>query len=106
MQKKRHKSVFEKTKGYRLRRNHVFRQAKTAVIKAGVNAYKDRRDKKRDFRRLWTARLNAAVRPLGMSYSQFIHKLYLKRVALDRKALSNLAIAHPKTFEAVVAFVK
>ena len=106
MQKKRHKNILAKTKGYRLRRNNVFRQAKTAVLKAGFNAYKDRRDKKRTFRALWNVRINAAVRPLGTTYSKFIHAMYLKKVALNRKVLSNLAITNPETFKAVVAFVK
>jgi large subunit ribosomal protein L20 len=64
-------------------------------MKAGTNSYIGRKRKKRDFRRLWNIRINNAVRPLGLSYSQFIHKLYVKRVILDRKALSNLSITHP-----------
>ena len=106
MTKKRHKSVLSKAKGYRMVRGNTFSNAKTAVMKAGTNAYKDRRRKKRDFRRLWNIRINAAVRPLGMSYSKFIGALYIKRVSLNRKVLSNLAISHPKVFEQVVQFVK
>jgi large subunit ribosomal protein L20 len=86
--------------------NNVWTLAKNALMKAGQNAYKDRRNKKRTFRALWNIRINAAVRPLGMTYSSFIHALYEKKVELDRKALSNLAISHPKVFEKVVAFVK
>ena len=86
--------------------NNVWTLAKNALMKAGQNAYKDRRNKKRTFRALWNIRINAAVRPLGMNYSEFIHALYEKKVVLDRKALSNLAISHPQVFEKVVAFVK
>ena len=75
-------------------------------MKAGLNAYKDRRRKKRDFRKLWTIRLNAAVRPLGLTYSSFIHAMYLKHVKLNRKVLSNLAILNPSVFADVVKFVK
>ncbi len=75
-------------------------------MKAGLNAYKDRRRKKRDFRKLWTIRLNAAVRPLGLTYSSFIHAMYLKHVKLNRKVLSNLAILNPSVFAKVVEFVK
>ncbi len=75
-------------------------------MKAGLNAYKDRRRKKRDFRKLWTIRLNAAVRPLGLTYSRFIHAMYLKHVKLNRKVLSNLAISHPSIFSEVVKSVK
>lgn len=75
-------------------------------MKAGTNAYKDRRNKKRTFRRLWNVRINAAARAAGMSYSRFINALYVKRVSLNRKVLSNLAISHPKVFDSIVAFVK
>ena len=85
---------------------NVFSRAKNALAKAGTNAYIDRRNKKRAFRNLWNIRINNAVRPLGMNYSQFIHALYKKHVKLDRKALSNLAIANPEVFAKVVAFVK
>ncbi len=106
MTKKRHKKVLELAKGYRGVRSTSFKHAKTATMKAGLNAYKDRRRKKRDFRKLWTIRLNAAVRPLGFTYSNFIHAMYLKNVILDRKVLSNLAIAHPSVFADVVNFMK
>ncbi len=106
MTKKRHKKVLKLAKGFRGVRSHSFRHAKTATMKAGLNAYKDRRRKKRDFRKLWTIRLNAAVRPLGMTYSQFIHSMYLKHVKLNRKVLSNLAITNPSILADVVKFVK
>jgi large subunit ribosomal protein L20 len=106
MTKKRHKKVLELAKGYRGVRSTSFKHAKTATMKAGLNAYKDRRRKKRDFRKLWTIRLNAAVRPLGLTYSSFIHAMYLKHVKLNRKVLSNLAILNPSAFAEVVKFVK
>ncbi len=85
---------------------NVFSRVKNAVAKAGTNAYIDRRMKKRTFRNLWTIRINNAVSELGLSYSKFIHALYLKHVKIDRKALSNLAISHPEVFAKVVSFVK
>ena len=104
--RKRHKKVIKQAKGYRGVRSTAYSHAKTAVMKAGMNAYKDRRNKKRTFRRLWNLRINAAVRAAGMNYSRFIHALYVKRVGLNRKVLSNLAISHPKVFENIVKFVK
>lgn len=85
---------------------NVFSRVKNAIAKAGTNAYIDRRAKKRTFRRLWNVRINAAVRAVGLTYSEFIHALYLKHVKLDRKALSNLAISHPEVFSKVVEFVR
>lgn len=102
----RHKSIIAKTKGYRLMNGNVFSRAKNAVMKAGTNAYIDRRNKKRTFRALWNVRLNAALRPLGLSYSVFINKLTVNKVKLDRKALSNLAIAYPTVFAKIVDAVK
>ena len=84
---------------------NVYSRAKNAIMKAGQNSYVGRRLKKRQFRRLWTIRLNNAVRPLGTNYSTFIHNLYVNKVKLNRKVLSNLAIAHPQVFEAVVKTV-
>ncbi len=106
MTKKRHKKVLALAKGYRGVRSRAFKHAKIAMMKAGLNAYKDRRRKKRDFRKLWTIRLNAAVRPLGLTYSSLIHNLYQKHVKLNRKVLSNLAIQNPSIFADVVKFVK
>ncbi len=106
MTKKRHKAVLKLAKGYRGVRGSAFKHAKIATMKAGLNSYKDRRRKKRDFRKLWTIRLNAAVRPLGLTYSKFIHSMYLKHVKLNRKVLSNLAISNPSIFADVVKFVK
>ncbi len=106
MTKKRHKKVLALAKGYRGVRSSAFKHAKIATMKAGLNAYKDRRRKKRDFRKLWTIRLNAAVRPLGMTYSRLINALYTKHVKLHHKVLSNLAISNPTIFADVVKFVK
>lgn len=76
------------------------------MLKAGVNAYRDRRNKKRSFRRLWQIRLNAAVRPLGLSYSRFIDGLKKANIALDRKILSNLAKDYPAIFKQIVEKTK
>jgi large subunit ribosomal protein L20 len=96
----RHKKVLTLAKGYRGRRNAVYRIAKEAVMKAGQYAYRDRRLKKRDFRALWIARINAAVRELGMSYSVFMNGLKKASIEVDRKVLADLAV-HDK-----VAFAK
>ena len=103
---KRHKKIIAQAKGYRMMNGNVFSRVKNAVAKAGTNAYIDRRNKKRTFRALWIVRLGNAVRPLGFSYSTFINAMYKKRVELDRKNLSNLAISHPAVFAKVVEFVK
>jgi large subunit ribosomal protein L20 len=84
----------------------VFSRAKNAWMKAGLNAYIGRKRKKRDFRRLWTIRINVATRELGTTYSRFINAMYKKRVMLNRKVLSNLAISNPTVFAKIVDFVK
>ena len=94
--KARHKKVLALAKGYRGRRNAVYRIAKEAVMKAGQYAYRDRRVKKREFRALWIARINAAVRELGMSYSVFMNGLKKASIDIDRKVLADLAV-HDKT---------
>ena len=106
MTKKRHKKMLSATKGYRLLNSRVFSRAKNAWMKAGTNSYIGRKQKKRNFRKLWTIRINAAARLSGLSYSKFINALYNKKVTLDRKALSNLAITNPNVFANVVNFVK
>jgi large subunit ribosomal protein L20 len=106
VQKRRHKKILKAAKGYRGLRSILFRQAKNAVAKAGQYAYAHRRLKKRDFRSLWITRLNAAVRPYGMSYSRFINALAKKKIVIDRKILSELAINEPKVFEKIVNEVK
>jgi large subunit ribosomal protein L20 len=102
----RHKKVLALAKGFRGRRKNVFRIAKQAVMKAGQYAYRDRRTKKRVFRQLWIARINAAVREEGMTYSEFINKLQKKGIELDRKVLADLAMNNPETFKNLVAQVK
>lgn len=106
MTKKRHKKMIKATKGFRMMNSKVFSRAKNAWMKAGLNAYIGRKQKKRNFRRLWTTRINSAVRQEGGTYSKFINALYMKKVKLDRKALSNLAISNPEVFKNVVKFVK
>ncbi len=106
MTHKRHKNWINLAKGYRRMNGNVYSRVRTAVMKAGQNSYIGRKAKKRNFRRLWNVRLNNAVRPLGFTYSTFIHSMYLKQVKLNRKVLSNLAISHPQIFTEVVNFVK
>lgn len=96
--RRRRNRVLKMAKGYRGGRSKLFRTATTAVDKALGYAYRDRRVKKRDFRRLWIARINAAVRPHKLSYSRFINGLKKADVALDRKVLAELAITDPKGF--------
>lgn len=102
----RHKKVIGAAKGFRGRRGNVFRIAKQAVMRAGQYAYRDRRNKKRVFRSLWIARLNAAVREHGMTYSVFIHGLGKANIEMDRKVLSDMAIADKPAFAALVGQVK
>jgi large subunit ribosomal protein L20 len=96
--KKKRRAVLERAKGFRGGANSHYRQAKEAVMKADAYAYRDRRNKKRDFRRLWITRINAAARQNGMSYSQFIHGLGLAGIELDRKVLADIAVRDPETF--------
>ena len=102
----RHKKVLALAKGYRGRRGNVYRIAKPAVMKAGQYAYRDRRNKKRVFRRLWIARINAATRALGLTYSQFINGLNKAGLGLDRKVLSDIAIHDEAAFARIVEQVK
>lgn len=104
--KDRRKKILKSTKGYWGRRNNVFRTAKDAATKAQQYAYRDRRRRKRDFRRLWIGRISAACRNNGMSYSRFMHGLDLAGVEINRKALSNMAIEDPKAFEALIEKAK
>jgi len=106
MTRKRHKELLKNTKGFRMLNSRVFSRAKNAWMKAGLNSYIGRKQKKREFRKLWTIRINTAARLSGTTYSKLIHSLYLKRVSLNRKVLSNLAITNPKVFENIVNFVK
>ncbi|HEY9460218.1 MAG TPA: 50S ribosomal protein L20 [Paralcaligenes sp.] len=102
----RHKKVINSAKGYRGRRGNVFRIAKQAVMKAGQYAYRDRRNKKRTFRALWIARINAACRELGVSYSVFIAGTKKASIELDRKVLADMAVHDKAGFAAVVAQAK
>jgi large subunit ribosomal protein L20 len=98
--------IFRRAKGYRGAKSTLLRQTKEAVIRAGVYAFRDRRDRKRQFRRLWIIRLNAAVRDKGLKYSSFIHGLEKAGIELDRKTLSEMAIHDPAGFNAIVEKVK
>ena len=102
----RHKKILALAKGYRGRRKNVYRVAKQAVMKAGQYAYRDRRTRKRVFRALWIARINAGARSHGVTYSKFIAGLKKAAIELDRKVLSDMAINDPAAFGAIVAKVK
>ena len=102
----RRKKILKLTKGSFGARKNVWTVAKNSWEKGQVYAYRDRRNKKRTFRGLWIQRINAGVRPYGMSYSEFIGKVNKKGIALNRKVLADLAMNHPEAFEAVVKAVK
>ena len=102
----RHKKVLKLSKSFRGRRNNVYRVAKQAVMKAGQYAYRDRRTKKRVFRALWIARINAAARNNDMTYSQFIHGLKKASIEMDRKVLADLAVFDKAAFSAIVEKAK
>ena len=102
----RHKKILALAKGFRGRRKNVYRVAKQAVMKAGQYAYRDRRTRKRVFRALWIARINAGARSHGVTYSRFIAGLKKLSIELDRKVLSDMAINDPAAFGAIVAKVK
>ena len=102
----RHKKILALAKGYRGRRKNVFRIAKQAVMKAGQYAYRDRRTRKRVFRQLWIARINAASRELGVTYSRFMAGLKKAQIDIDRKMLAELAVNDPAAFGAIMAKVK
>lgn len=103
---KKRRNVLKMTKGYRWGRATKLRLARVAALKAGVHAYRDRKAKKRNNRQLMQLRINAAVRPLGLSYSRFIDLLKKANIGLDRKVLSQLAASYPQVFEKVVGTVK
>ena len=102
----RHKKILALAKGFRGRRKNVFRVAKQAVMKAGQYAYRDRRAKKRDFRRLWIARINAAARECGITYSQFINGMNKAGITLDRKVLADIAVHAAAGFTALTEKAK
>jgi len=102
----KHKKVLKAAKGFYGRRKNTIRIAKQAVDKAAQYAYRDRKRRKRTFRALWIQRLNAAVRPFGLTYSRFINGLDRAGVTVDRKVLSDLAIVEPAAFQAIVEKAK
>jgi large subunit ribosomal protein L20 len=102
----KHKKVLKAAKGYYGRRKNTIRIAKQAVEKANQYAYRDRKRKKRTFRALWIVRLNAAVRPFGLTYSRFIDGISKAGILVDRKILSDLAIREPAAFQAIVEKAK
>jgi large subunit ribosomal protein L20 len=102
----RRKRTRKLTKGFRLSRHNLFRQSIVTLIRARVFAFRDRKAKKRQYRRLWIVRINAACRMREMRYSEFIHGLQLSHIALDRKSLSETAIHDPATFDKLVEIAK
>ena len=102
----RRKKILKQAKGYFGRRKNVWTVAKNAVDKAMLYAYRDRKTKKRNFRALWIARINAAARLNGMSYSQFMGKVKSNKIELNRKVLADLAMNHPEAFKAIVEKAK
>jgi len=104
--RRRRKKILKLTRGYFGARKNVYTVAKNAYEKALSYAYRDRRNKKREFRKLWIQRINAAVRQYDMNYSQFIGKLNAKNIQINRKVLADLAMNHPDAFKAIVDSVK
>jgi large subunit ribosomal protein L20 len=102
----RRKKVLKASKGAWGAKHKLFKTAKENLQHAMLYAYRDRRTKKREFRKLWTMRISAAVRPFGLSYSRFIHQLKINQIELNRKALAYLAVTDPKTFGEIVQSVK
>ena len=102
----RHKKVIAKAKGFRGRRGNVFRVAKEAVMKAGQYAYRDRRQRKRQFRALWIARINAAAREVGLSYNKLMNGLKLASIDIDRKVLADLAVVDKAAFAKIAGEAK
>ncbi|MDE5651611.1 MAG: 50S ribosomal protein L20 [Ureaplasma sp.] len=97
--RRRHKAVLRQAEGTWGTRHTSYRIAKQTIIRAGEYAYRDRKNKKRDFRRLWIARINAAVRENGFTYSEFMHQLKVNNISINRKMLSELAIQNPEEFK-------
>ena len=104
--RKRHKKVLKLTKGFQGALSKLYRPAHQALLHALTNATRDRRRKKRDFRKLWIARINAALTPHSLSYSRFIDGLKKKNVQLNRKMISELAISDPEVFKALVSHIE
>lgn len=104
--RRRHKKIIKQTKGFKGLRNKLFRWAKNAHAKQGQNAYIGRKRRKRDMRRLWITRINAACRAEGMNYSRFTHGLLKAKIIVDRKHLADLAVHNPEIFKKVVEVAK
>lgn len=102
----RHKKVMKMAKGYRGGRRRLYRSAREAVDRALCFAYRDRKVRKREFRNLWIVRINAAVRPFGLSYSRFINNLARADIRLDRKVLADMAVYQPEDFSRLVTIVQ
>ena len=96
--RKKRRATLERTKGFRGEAHSNYKRAKEAVMKADSYAYRDRRNRKRDFRRLWITRINAAARREGLTYGQFMHGLRLAEIEVDRKILADIAVRDPETF--------
>jgi len=96
--RKKRRATLERTKGYRGQAHSSYKRAKEALLKADSYAYRDRRNRKRDFRRLWIVRIGAAARQEGLSYSEFMHGLREAGIELDRKVLADIAVRDPETF--------
>ena len=103
---KHRKKILKATKGYRHGRKNLIKLAKVAILKAGNYAYNDRKKKKSNFRMLWQIKINAAVRPFGLSYSKFIDKMTKSKIAIDRKILADLAENNPAVFAKIVEKIK
>ena len=104
--RKKRRDALARAKGYRGEKHSSYKRAKEQLLKSDTYAYRDRRNKKRDFRRLWITRINAAARQNGMSYSQFIHGVQAAGIELDRKVLADIAVRDPETFAGIAAAAK
>lgn len=104
--RRKHKKILARTKGFRLSKHRRIKVAKEADLHAGDYAFAGRKLRKRDFRKLWIQRINAGLEPHGLKYSQFIAGLKKKKIALDRKILSDLALTEPKVFSKILTYVK
>ena len=103
---KKRRVILERAKGYRGQRSRLYRKAKEQLIHSFVYSYRDRRQRKGDFRRLWIQRINAAARANGMTYNRFIQGLNLAGIGVDRRILADLAVTDPKTFASIVTTAK
>jgi large subunit ribosomal protein L20 len=99
---RRHKKILKEARGFKQGRRRLIRRANESVLKARAYQYRDRRNRKRDFRRLWIQRINAAARACGSSYGRFMHGLIQSGIALDRKVLADLAVRDPEAFRSLV----